>query len=225
MEATYLLVKAILKPWLWAWFDWTLEGIDNIPRKGPALIATNHIAYLDALAIGYAIDKAGRIPRFLAKSELFADKRIAWVLKGVKQIEVRRGTAAAPMALDNAIRSLASGECVVVFPEGTVTTDPDLNMLEAKTGIVRLALATGAPVIPAAIWGTQNIWPKGYRKNWKPGQDILVRIGEPMQISGSADDPTTWRAAGRQITEEITRLVTSLRPVVPDRRRPKKKAA
>ena len=225
MESTYLIAKAILKPWLWSWFDWSLEGMENIPRKGPVLLAFNHISYLDPLAAAYVVDKVGRVPRFLAKSELFQDKKISWVLKGAKQIEVRRGTADAPMALDNAFRALDKGECVVVFPEGTVTTDPDLQPMRAKSGTARLALATGAPVIPGAIWGTQNVWPKGYRKNWKPKQDVCVRLGEPMDMTGLTDDPPGWRAAGERVMDEIGRLVASLRPVVPDRRRPKKHAA
>lgn len=84
-EPTYLLAKAILKPWLGAWFRWNIEGLENIPRRGPAILAFNHIAYLDAFAAAYVVDGAGRRPRFLAKSELFEDKRIAWVLKGAKQ--------------------------------------------------------------------------------------------------------------------------------------------
>ncbi|HEV3473738.1 MAG TPA: lysophospholipid acyltransferase family protein [Actinomycetota bacterium] len=225
METTYLIAKAILKPWLWSWFDWSLEGIEKIPRRGPVLLAFNHISYLDPLAAAFAVDKAHRVPRFLAKSELFGDKRIAWILKGAKQIEVKRGTASAPMALDNALRSLERGECVVVFPEGTITTDPDLQPMGAKSGTARLALATGAPVLPCAIWGTQNVWPKGYRKNWKPKQDVCVRIGDELSMAGLSDDPPGWRAAGDRLMEEIGRLVASLRPVVPDRRRPKKRAA
>ena len=225
MESTYLVAKAILKPWLWSWFDWTLEGVEKIPRRGPALLAFNHISYLDPLAAAYVVDKAHRVPRFLAKTELFQDKRIAWVLKGAKQIEVRRGTSDAPMALDNAFSALDKGECVVVFPEGTVTTDPELRPMPAKTGTARLALKTGAPLFPCAVWGTANVWPKGYRKNWKPGQDILVRVGDPMHLSGYTDDREGWHDVGVRIMEEIDKLVASLRPVVPDRRRPKKRAA
>lgn len=226
METTYSLAKAILKPWLWGWFSWTLEGVENIPRKGSAVLAFNHISYLDPLAAAYVVDKAHRVPRFLAKSELFQDKRIAWVLKGAKQIEVRRGTRDAPMALDNAFAALDRGEAVVVFPEGTVTTDPDLKPMKPKSGTARLALKTHAPLIPCALWGTQNVWPKGYRKHWlPPRQDILVRVGESMDLSGLPDDPDGWRVVGERVMDEIGVLVAGLRPVVPDRRRPKKRAA
>ena len=224
MEATYGLARAILKPWLASWFRWNIEGIENIPRSGPALVAFNHIAYLDPLAAAYVIDKAKRIPRFLAKHELFDDKKIAWVLKGAKQIPVRRGTPDAPMALDAALDAVTRGECIVIFPEGTITKDPELNPMEGKTGVSRLAIQSGAPVIPAAVWGTANIWPKGYAKRWRPRQDIAVRVGEPIQFSGYGDSPEEWRRVSERIMDEISLLLASIRPAVPDRRRPKKAA-
>jgi 1-acyl-sn-glycerol-3-phosphate acyltransferase len=226
LESTYLILKGILKPWLWGWFSWTLEGVENIPREGPALLAMNHISFLDPLAASYVVDKAERVPRFLAKTELFKDKRIAWLLRGAKQIEVRRGTRDAPMALDNAFAALDKGEIVVVFPEGTITNDPDLKPLPAKSGIGRLALGSKVPVIPCAVWGTQNVWPKGYRKHWwPPRQDILIRVGEPMDVSRYADDRDGWHSFGARVMEEIAILSAGLRPIVPDRRRPKNKAA
>jgi 1-acyl-sn-glycerol-3-phosphate acyltransferase len=225
MESTYLFAKGILKPWLWSWFRWTLEGVENIPRQGPAIMAFNHIAYLDPLAAAYAIDKAGRIPRFLAKSELFKDRKISWVLKGAKQIEVRRGSRDAPMALDKAVDALKAGELIVIFPEGTITTDPELRPMAAKSGTARLALLSGVPVIPAAIWGTQNIWAKGYRKHWTPRQDVLVRVGEPITPTGDPNSQADWMRLGASVMEQISMLVASLVPAVQDRRRPKKSAA
>ena len=226
MESTYLIAKGILKPFLATWFSWTMEGIENIPKRGPALLAFNHISYLDPLASAYAVDRVGRVPRFLAKSELFADKRIAWILKGAKQIEVKRGTATAPMALGKAFDALRQGEIIVVFPEGTITTDRDLKPMAAKTGAARLALGSGVPLIPCAVWGTQNIWPKGYAKRWwPPKQDIAVRIGDPLALTGFDDTPDGWRAASVRLTEATEALVASLRPAITDRRRPKKRAA
>ena len=225
MESTYWIAKGILKPSLKLWFRWHIEGLEKIPKQGPAILAVNHIAYLDPFAAAYVVDSAKRRPRFLAKSELFQDKRIAWILRGAKQIEVRRGTEAAPMALDKAFEALKDGEVVVIFPEGTITTNQDLSPMEARTGIARLALGSGVPVIPVGVWGTANIWGKGYAKRWWPRQDLCVRLGDPIQPSGSIDDPGTWKAAGAEVMEEIARLVASLRPVIPDRRRPKKEAA
>jgi 1-acyl-sn-glycerol-3-phosphate acyltransferase len=223
VEPTWWLAKAIVKPPMLAWFRWQIEGLANIPKKGPALLAFNHIAYLDPLAAAVVVDRARRRPRFLAKSELFQDKRINWILRGANQIEVKRGTPEAPMALDRAVDALTRGEIVVVFPEGTITTDPELHPMGAKTGIVRLALLTDVPVIPAAVWGTANVWPKGFSKSFRPRQDLCVRIGEPMSVDGDINDPTSWKRAGEQIMRAIGILVASLRPAVPDRRRPAKR--
>lgn len=225
METTYLLAKGILKPWLATWFKWHIEGIENIPRRGPVILAFNHIAYLDPLAAAYVVDRAKRVPRFLAKAELFDDKRIGWVLRGAKQIPVKRGSATAPMALDHALEALQKGQCVVIFPEGTITKDPDLHPMEGKTGLARLALLSSAPVVPAAIWGTANIWPKGYGKRWRPRQEILVRVGAPMELSGDPDLRDDWRKTMEQVMDRIALLLAGLRPAVPDRRRPKKKRA
>ena len=226
MEPTYLLAKAILRPWLGAWFRWTIEGQENIPRDGAAILAFNHIAYLDPFAAAYVVDTVGRRSRFLAKSELFEDKRIAWILKGAAQIEVKRGTRDAPMALDHAVEALERGEVIVVFPEGTITTDPELHPMEAKTGAARLALAAGAPLIPCGLWGTANIWPKGYAKHWwPPRQDILARVGTPMNVSGDPNSTTAWREVSERLMQEIGVLVASLRPVVRDARRPNKRSA
>lgn len=226
LESTYLVAKAILLPWLSTWFRWSIEGAENIPSKGAGLLAFNHIGYLDPLAAAYTVDRAGRVPRFLAKSELFKDKRIAWILKGAKQIEVHRGSPEAPMALTKAFDALRKGELIVVFPEGTITSDPDLNPMPAKTGAARLARGTGTPLIPCAVWGTQNIWPKGYAKRWwPPKQDVLVRIGDPLRLDDLPDSPDGWREASVRLMDAIEVLVASLRPAVPDRRRPKKHAA
>lgn len=227
MELTYGFVRGVLKPWLDVWFDWHIEGLDHVPPRGKgALIASNHISYLDPLAVAYTINEADkRIPRFLAKTELFESRKIGWVLKGAKQIEVRRGTSRAPQALDNAVKALHDGEAVVVFPEGTITRDPDLRPMQGKSGIARLALESGTPVIPMALWGTANFLPKGYKGRYRPGQDILVRVGEPMHFSGDAGDSTEWRRVSGAVMERIGALLASIRPAVPDRRRPKRNAA
>ncbi|HVF53194.1 MAG TPA: lysophospholipid acyltransferase family protein [Actinomycetota bacterium] len=225
MEPIYVLLRSVLLPWLHLWFRWTIEGAENIPARGPAILAFNHIAFLDPLAAAYVVDRTGRRPRFLAKSELFQDKRIRWLLKGAGQIEVRRGTRDAPIALDKAVKALSKGEIIVIFPEGTITTDPDLYPMDAKSGLARLALATSAPVIPCALWGTQNVWPKGFEAHWRPRQDILVRVGEPMPVEGDLEDRGSWDGLGAAVMERIALLLASLRPVVPDRRRPLKKSA
>ena len=219
------MTRAWLKPLLVAWFRWRVSGAGNIPREGPAILAVNHIAFLDPFAAAYVVDNRKRRPRFLAKSELFEDKRVGWLLRGLGQIEVRRGTATAPMALDHALDALRRGEVVVVFPEGTITDDPDLNPMEAKTGAARLALQSGAPLIPCALWGTQNVWPKGYAKNWRPRQTVCIAVGEPLGVHGDPDSPEAWEETGDKLMSAIGHLLEGLRPQLPDRRRPKRDAA
>jgi 1-acyl-sn-glycerol-3-phosphate acyltransferase len=98
--------------------------------------------------------------------------------------------------------------------------------MRGKTGVARLALGSRAPVIPCAVWGTANIWPKGYAKRWwPPKQDILVHIGEPMDVSGDPDSPEDWQRVSDEVMEQIGVLVAGLRPIVPDRRRPARKKA
>ena len=224
MDSTYWLAKAIVLPAM-KWFRWNIEGIHNIPKRGGVILAFNHIAFLDPFAAAYAVHLAGRRPRFLAKAELFDDKRVAWILKGAGQIPVRRGTAQAPMALDDAVAALKRGEVVVIFPEGTITDDPDLHPMEPKTGLARLALAAEVPVIPCALWGTANVWPKGFAKRWwPPKQDILVRVGRPMEVRGDPSSAEDWARVGREVMEAVARLVASLRPAVPDRRRSRRAA-
>lgn len=225
MEPAYVAARSILLPWLRTWFNWTIEGSENIPRSGAVILAFNHIAYLDPLAAAYVVDRAGRRPRFLAKAELFRDPRLRWLLKALRQIEVRRGTRNAPMALDHALDALARGECVVVFPEGTITERSDLEPMAAKSGAARLALLSRAPLIPCALWGTQNVWPKGYAARWRPGQDLLVRVGAPLEVAGDPDSPADWERLGVVLMDEIRRMVSSLRPAVPDRRRPTRRSA
>lgn len=222
---TYLLAKAVLKPWLKVWFRWRIEGLDQIPSQGPAILAINHIAYLDPLAAALVADMAKRRARFLAKSELFRDKKIGWVLRGAHQIEVKRGTKDAPVALDDAYAALDRGELVVVFPEGTVTKDPELWPMTARSGAARLALKTGAPLIPCAVWGTANVWPKGGKKRWRPRQPIVVKIGPPIALGEQGDSPEDWRAVGARLMEAIGGLLAEIRPAVPDRRRVKRSAA
>ena len=222
---TYSLAKAILKPWLTVWFQWDIEGLEHVPRSGPAILAINHISYFDPLAAAFIADRAHRRARFLAKSELFHDRWIGWVLRGADQIEVKRGTRDAPIALDEAYAALDRGELVVVFPEGTVTTDPDLQPMAPKSGAARLAIKRDVPLVPCAVWGTANVWPKGYKKSWRPRQKILVRIGPPVVATRGGDSPDEWRTLGARLMGEIERLLSEIKPAIPDLRRRKRPAA
>jgi 1-acyl-sn-glycerol-3-phosphate acyltransferase len=213
-------METVLRPPLQLWFNWRLEGLDRIPPEGPSIVAGNHLSYLDPLAHGYFVDKAGRRPRFLAKQELFDKPIVGTALRGAGQIPVRRGAGDAS-PLEEAKRALREGEVVVIYPEGTsTTTDPGFSPGRGKTGAVRLSLATGVPIIPVATWGGQYVWRKDGRQSLAFGRPIWVRAGEPLDLRsrGGADaDPATVRAFTDEVMDELSRLVADLRARYPAR--------
>jgi 1-acyl-sn-glycerol-3-phosphate acyltransferase len=200
------------------------EGQENIPRTGPVLIAPNHMSYADWGTDALFFQKgARRYPTFMIKASAFKVPFIGKLLYGCGQIPVNRGAADAAVALKQAEEALKAGAAVIVYPEGTATRDPDLWPMVAKTGIARLALATGAPVIPVAHWGTQNVLPYGSTKAklW-PRQTVRTVAGKPVDLSEWAGKQTSaraLRAATDAIMTEVTALVAALRdeepPAVP----------
>lgn len=217
-EPWYRFVESVLIPPLSVWFRWRFEGRSDVPREGPVLVAANHISHFDPLAHAFFLEKAGRRPRFLAKSELYRNPLLRRVLRGARQIPVRRGSGeTAPV--DAAMRSLREGEVVVVYPEGTVTKNPDLTPMAAKTGIARLTLASGVPVLPMAVWGTQYVERLG-RKSFRPGTPIWVKAGVSRDFSEheeGREDPETLRKVTDAVMAEVALLVDDLRARYPGR--------
>lgn len=212
------LAKGVLIPPIWLWFDWRFEGLGHIPPEGPALVACNHISYFDPLAHGYFLVRAGRRPRFLAKIELFRNPITGPVLRGARQIPVRRGSGdRAPVEFGT--MALRRGEAVVVYPESTVTTRPDHSPMRGKTGIARLTLATGVPVIPLAVWGSAPVWQRGSR-NARFGRPIWVKAGPPLDFAEHEDrveDATTLREVTDEVMAQLSVLVDDLRERYPKR--------
>jgi 1-acyl-sn-glycerol-3-phosphate acyltransferase len=218
LEAGYLLMKGLLKPALAAWFDWHIDGVENLPKEGPAIVAVNHISYLDPLAVGYALDVNRRRPRFLAKAELFSAPVVGWVVRSARQIKVDRAGRFALRSLRYAEKALAEGEVVVIFPEGTTTTNLDMSPGKPKSGVARLALVTGAPVVPCATWGGQWVWTKTLGINPGPRKDVWVRFGRPVDLSaydGRADDPLAWKEVTKVVFDEIQVTLAGLKAVKP----------
>ena len=218
MEPWYRFAEMALIPPMAVWFRWRFEGLSHVPRDGAILVAANHISHFDPLAHAYLLEKAGRRPRFLAKSELYKNPLLRRVLRGARQIPVRRGSGeSAPV--DTAMRSLREGEVVVVYPEGTVTRNSDLTPMAAKTGIARLTLASGVPVLPMAVWGTQYVERLG-RKSFRPRIPIWVKAGVPRDFSEHEDDreePEVLRKVTDAVMSEVALLVDDLRARYPRR--------
>src|ERR1700751_3650112 len=139
-------------------------GQENIPKTGPVIIAPNHMSYADWGTDAVFFYGAGRYPTYLIKASAFKVPFIGKMLYGCGQIPVNRGAADAALALKQAEQALGEGAAVIIYPEGTATRDPDLWPMVAKTGVARLALSSGAPVIPIAHWGTDEILHYGDKK-------------------------------------------------------------
>lgn len=216
-DAWFDVAHLALRPGMAFWFNWRFEGMEHIPREGPLLIAGNHISYFDPLAHAYMLVKAGRHVRFLAKKELYGNRLLRRMLVGAGQIPVDRGSGSmAPV--NAAVKALHGGEAVMVYPEGTVTRDPDHLPMQGRTGIARLALASGLPVLPLAVWGSQHVWQRDGSRSLRFGRPIWLRAGAPRDLSefeGRRDEPEALRAATDTIMGDLTRLVEELRSHYP----------
>lgn len=209
------LIRAIMKR------DW--HGHEHIPREGGVILAANHLSYVDWAAVALFTHQAGRYPAFLIKSPVFDVKVVGPMLHRLGQLPVHRGQADAALVLKEAEHGLRIGECLIFYPEGTATRDPELWPMVAKTGVARLALSTGAPVIPVANWGAQVILPyKSKKPHLMPRHTVKMLAGPPVDLSAFAGQPLNrdvLRAATDAIMADITGLLARLRgepaPAVP----------
>jgi len=211
--------ETVLKPPIKLWFNWRFEGLENIPGEGPALLACNHTSYFDPLAHALTVVNAGRRPRFLAKIELYDNWFMGRLLRGARQIPVDRGSGSrAP--IEAAARALRQDQAVLIFPEGTVTANPDHTPMQGKTGVARIALEADVPVIPCAVWGAHQVIQKGGKKGLTFGRPIWAKVGAPMDLSDymeRREDPEALRAATDEVMDELSRLVADLRSRYPKR--------
>jgi 1-acyl-sn-glycerol-3-phosphate acyltransferase len=211
----YRLVVVVAEPFmrLTTTHDWREQS--RLPQDGGFILAANHVSYVDPMALGLYVLDAGRAPKYLAKSSLFEKPLIKHVFIGAKQIPVYRGTADASNALTAAVDAVNAGECVLIYPEGSATRDPDCWPMKARTGVARLALITGAPVIPVAQWGPQNLWRyKAKLPRPFPRKHVQIIAGPPVDLSAYRDQPMTaevLRAVTDLIMARITDLLVELR--------------
>ena len=155
----YRLAVVILRPPLTVVTRRDWRGAEHLPADGGVVVVTNHVSHVDPLIFAHFLYDNGKLPRFLAKEVLFRLFFVGRVLRGAKQIPVYRESADAATAFSAAVAAVRAGECVGIYPEATLTRDPDLWPMVGKTGAARVALETGAPVIPIAQWGPQEVLP------------------------------------------------------------------
>ncbi|MGN9808413.1 lysophospholipid acyltransferase family protein [Micromonospora sp. BQ11] len=193
----------LVKPVMTVWTRRTWRGMEHLRGDGGVIIVPNHISHADPLVVAHFVHDSGRWPQFLGKASVFRVPVIGWVLHRCRQIPVERGSVDAVKSLDALVAALAAGGAVVIYPEGTTTREPELWPMKGKTGAARLALATGAPVVPVAMWGPERIFdPRTTRINVRPRIPVTVVAGPPVDLSRWAG-ATPTRAVLEEMTDTI----------------------
>ncbi len=170
-----------------------IAGGENLPREGAYVLAPSHDSEFDPLIVALATWRLGRAPRFMAKESLFRVPVLGWALRATGMVPVARASsaAAAKQTMQNAAQLVEHGRGVIVYPEGSLTRDPELWPMRGKTGAVRLALAGDIPLVPMAHWGTQAILPRyGKLSLWPLRKRVQVLVGEPVDLSAYRDRGT-----------------------------------
>jgi 1-acyl-sn-glycerol-3-phosphate acyltransferase len=200
----------LVLPVLRVWTKRTWTGMDNIPPGGGVIIVPNHVSHFDPLVVAHYLYGAGRWPRFLGKASLWRVPLLGPFLVKTQQIPVERGSVEAVKSLDALIAALHEGGAVVIYPEGTTTKHPDLWPMRGKTGAARLALITGAPVVPVANWGAQQVFdPRTSKLKMRMRTPVSVTAGKSIDL-GAWAGATPTRAVLDQMTDSIMREISSL---------------
>lgn len=210
-----VLVKSVMT----VWTRRTWLGMEHIPRTGGVIIVPNHISHADPLCSAHYIFDAGRWPQYLGKASVFRVPLIGTILHRCRQIPVERGSVDAARSLEKLVAVLDEGGAVVIYPEGTTTREPQLWPMRGKTGAARLALATGAPVVPLAMWGPEKIFdPRTNRLSPRPRIPVTVIAGPPIDLSrwsGAQPDRTTLDEMTEEIMLGIRDLLGQIREGTP----------
>jgi 1-acyl-sn-glycerol-3-phosphate acyltransferase len=183
--------------WKYLGLKFTFKGDENIPRSGGAILAINHVGYLDFALTGTAALPAKRYVRFMAKREIFDNKFAGPLMRGMHHISVDRANGSASFVA--ALRALKSGEIIGIFPEATISKSFEIK--ELKTGVVRLAMGAGVPIIPTIVWGSQRIWTKGVPRDLRHRRvPVTIAFGKPILIRRDED------AAGAEVSLRETMI-------------------
>ena len=200
-----LAAKTAFKGW---GLTFQTRGSEHMPRTGGAVLALNHISYVDFVFGGFATQPAKRLVRFMAKRELFDHKLTGPVMRSLHHIEVDR--AEGTKSFQTGVDYLKAGEVVGIFPEATISRSFELK--EFKTGAVRLAAAADVPLVPLVLWGTQRILTKDHPKDFSRGKTIALTLGEPMKVTA-----TNAVAETHELRDRMAVLLEETIAAYPDR--------
>jgi 1-acyl-sn-glycerol-3-phosphate acyltransferase len=212
-DLVYPPVVLTAKAWFKAaGFRIRMTGTEHVPRSGGAVLAFNHISYVDFILGGYAAQPAGRLVRFMAKEALFRHKVSGPLMRGMHHIPVDRSAGAA--SYRTALEYLRAGELVGVFPEATISRSFELK--DFKSGTVRMAAAADVPIVPVILWGTQRLLTKDHPRDFSRGKTIAITVGEP--IAPPARDDSA--AATERLRATMTDLLKQTIDAYPDSEQP-----
>ncbi len=214
--------QVVMYPAAWLLGRQKVAVAEHARRTGGYLLVGNHISHLDPLFDAVAVRKTGRIPRFMAKASLWKVPVLGRALAGSDQIPVdRAGGGAGQASLDAAVEALQAGRVVLIYPDGTVTRDPDMWPMKPRMGVGALALTGDFPVIPLAHWGSNRVYSsyiEGRRFHPLPRKVVHTVFGEPIDLSdlrAGPHDARAVRAASIRIMSAVRDLVGQTRGVTP----------
>ena len=216
----YRLAALLLRPLLMGLTKRDWRGLENLPAEGGFVVSPNHISYADPLVFAHFMFDSGREAYFLGKDSLFTIPVVGWLLKKSGQIPVYRNSVAAAGAYRAAVEGVRAGKPLGIFPEGTITRDPDLWPMRGKTGAARVALETRCPLIPVAQWGAHEILsPYGHRPSLFPRKTMHMYAGPPVDLSDLYDRPIDTKVL-REATDRLMDRITGLLEEVRGEKRP-----
>lgn len=189
------------------------RGTEKLARSGPVLVVGNHLSHLDPVFDATMIRQAGRVPHILAKASLWKLPVVGSVLRGTEQIPVERGGGAGQESLKAATWSLADGQVLLIYPEGTITRDPDRWPMRPRPGVAALALSGDFPVVPIAHWGTHQVYDSyatGRKFRPLPRKRIVISIGEPVDL----DDLRAHPHDARSVRDASYRIMAAVRDLL-----------
>ena len=211
----WTLAIVILKPLLVTLTRHSWTDGEKIPAHGGVVVAANHVSHVDPLTYAHLLHEYGRLPRYLAKAALFDVFFVGTILRATRQIPVYRQSADASRALSAAVDSVEKGRLVFVYPEGTLTRQPELWPMTGKTGAAHISLLSGAPVVPIAQWGAQDIlYPYASRPKLLPPKRVYAKVGDPVDLDdlrGKEITPQLLLEATDRIMDAITGLLEDIR--------------